>query len=130
MKLTICRGIPGTGKSTYAKSMNIFHVEADMYAMHNGKYEYDRSKIKHAVEFMKNCTETAMKQGFDIVVCGTFVSKAHINNIVDIAKKYNREYQILTFTKNYGTIHNVPIETINRMKNNWENYEGEVFIND
>jgi predicted kinase len=43
--LTIVRGLPGSGKSTYAKSLNVFHIEADMFCMKDGKYEFDAERV-------------------------------------------------------------------------------------
>lgn len=44
MKVKILRGLPGSGKSTYAKKLaeeGWLHFENDMYFMKNGKYVFD-----------------------------------------------------------------------------------------
>ncbi len=46
--LYIVRGLPGSGKSTFAKFVGDSFVEADMFFMKNGKYEFDMSKIRDA----------------------------------------------------------------------------------
>jgi predicted kinase len=50
-KVTIVRGISGSGKSTYAKSLGILHLESDMFFMQNGKYNWSADHIKFAHEW-------------------------------------------------------------------------------
>ena len=50
--LYIVRGIPGSGKSTFAKSLGGTHFEADMFFMKNGEYKYDMFKNK---EWINSC---------------------------------------------------------------------------
>lgn len=42
-KLTIIRCLPGSGKSTYAARNypNTFHVETDMFHIHDGEYDFN-----------------------------------------------------------------------------------------
>ena len=48
-ELIIIRGIPGSGKTTMAKSYQGYsHYEADMFFMKDGVYNFDRAKIKNA----------------------------------------------------------------------------------
>ena len=45
--LYIVRGIPGSGKSTFAKTLGGIHIEADQYFVDgDGNYNFDGSK-KH-----------------------------------------------------------------------------------
>ncbi len=47
--LYIVRGIPGSGKSTFAKTLGGQHYEADMFFIdENGVYNFDFTKIKDA----------------------------------------------------------------------------------
>jgi len=47
--LYIVRGIPGSGKSTFAKTLGGNHYEADMYFIgESGNYNFDPTKIKDA----------------------------------------------------------------------------------
>jgi tRNA uridine 5-carbamoylmethylation protein Kti12 len=47
--LYIVRGIPGSGKTTFAKSLNCPVFEADMFFVNSqGIYNFDYTKIKDA----------------------------------------------------------------------------------
>ena len=39
--LYLLRGLPGSGKSTLARHIGDAFVEADMFFLKNGKYEFD-----------------------------------------------------------------------------------------
>ena len=47
-QLILLRGLPGSGKSTFAKSLGGIHIEADQYFMQDGEYKFDASQLKHA----------------------------------------------------------------------------------
>ena len=62
--LYIVRGLPGSGKSTFAKSIakpyQVF--EADQYFMKNGKYKFDPTKLKEAHNDCKNRVTRRMRE--------------------------------------------------------------------
>jgi Tfp pilus assembly pilus retraction ATPase PilT len=43
--LYLVRGIPGSGKSTFAKTLSGEYYEADMFFMVDGEYKFDVAKI-------------------------------------------------------------------------------------
>jgi len=45
-KLILVRGLPGSGKSTFAKTFGCLHVEADMFYIVGGKYRFDGTEQK------------------------------------------------------------------------------------
>ncbi len=46
--LTLVRGLPGSGKSTYAKTLNAVLVEADQFFIDsNDTYQFDPALIKN-----------------------------------------------------------------------------------
>jgi len=81
--LFLVRGIPGSGKSTFAKHIwNEYAIcEADKF-FHNketGEYNFDASRLKEAHEWCRNEVETKMKDHQvnpqyypEIVVSNTF----------------------------------------------------------
>ena len=63
-KLYIVRGLPGSGKSTFAEALvgsDFLVCEADKYFMVDGEYKFDGSKLKDAHEWSRNRVETYMK---------------------------------------------------------------------
>ena len=70
MKLTIIRGLPGSGKSTYAKkNYNCLILEQDMFFIRNGQYCYNANSIRRAVEWCKSMCEHALQLGMDVCPC-------------------------------------------------------------
>jgi predicted kinase len=119
--LYIVRGLPGSGKSTFANSLGILnHYEADMYHIVDGEYRFDPSKIKNAHEWCKQSAKGAMECGADVVVSNTFTRKWEYEQYIELAEKYGYTYFILTMNGDYGSIHSVPDDVIDAMKERFE----------
>jgi predicted kinase len=128
MTLILIRGLPGSGKSTHAKLFNCFHVEADMYHYHDGKYCYENIYQKQAHKWCLDTTEFAMKQGLDVCVSNTFTQRWEIQPYIDIAKSLRYEIIIIRKTSKYNNIHDVPEDAMKRMEERFENIYGEKII--
>ena len=52
MRLILVRGVPGSGKSTFAAKVfpGAFHVENDMFHVKDGEYRFDFNKQKDVSE--------------------------------------------------------------------------------
>lgn len=120
--LTLIRGLPGSGKSTYAKTLGCLHLEADMYFMCNGVYVFDSSKIKAAHSWCQQATLSALSSGMDVVVSNTFVKAWEIKWYVDCAGDQNHKVNVVTCDGNYTNTHGVPENVVERMRANWETF--------
>lgn len=88
MKLLLVRGIPGSGKSTYAKQWaeenNAVHVEADMYFVQpSGHYAFDPKQIGAAHDWCQLKAAKALEEG-TIVLCLTPL--LNVGNLSPISK--------------------------------------------
>jgi predicted kinase len=123
--LYIIRGLPGSGKSTLAKILaekyNFNHLEADMFFMQDGKYIFDRNKLKEAHKWCQEQVEEYLSMGHNVVVSNTFVKLWEIEPYNELAKKYLAEINIIECNGQYQSIHNIPEETIKKMRENWQN---------
>lgn len=129
MKLTIIRGLPGSGKSTLARGLGILHYEADMFFIRpDGKYKFNPGLIKQAHEWCQNSVRCALYARRDVVVSNTFTTHKEMQPYIEFAKKCDAPLKVYRMIGNYGSIHNVPEETIERMRNRFEDYEGEILI--
>jgi predicted kinase len=126
MKLYIIRGLPGSGKSTYAKKLGCFHVEADFYHCRDGVYKYNRDNIKAAHEWCQKMALTAMSIGMDVVVSNTFTMKSEMQPYIDMAKKTGHAITIVRMIGSHGSIHDVPDDSMKKMRDRWEIVEGEI----
>ena len=76
-KLLICRGLPGSGKSHYAKKLskqfNIKHFENDAYLYVNGEYKWTPLTAKLAAKKCFEDTMNELKAGRNAIVSNVFV---------------------------------------------------------
>ena len=125
MKLTIIRGLPGSGKSTMAKDMGAFHVEADMYHFENGEYKFKAENKYYAHRWCKKAVAFALSNGLDVVVSNTFTTMEEIEPYLNCASAYAANVEIIRMTSNYGNIHNVPTYVLEQMEARFEDVDGE-----
>jgi uridine kinase len=134
-RITLIRGLPGSGKSTMAKkiltkagqSPDEGHFEADMYfIMKDGEYHFNPALIKNAHAWCQAATREYIKTQIDymtddVVVSNTFVKRWEMQPYLDMANEFNLTSLVLVADGNYQNVHNVPQEVIERMRLNWEN---------
>jgi len=126
--LYIVRGVPGSGKSTFAKSIGGIHIEADQFFMENGKYNFDITKIKLAHKYCQNQTEAWMKtdgtqvNNDKIVVSNTFTQEWEMEPYFKLAEKYGyRTFSLIVENRHGGVnVHDVPEDKLELMKNRFE----------
>lgn len=126
--LILLRGLPGSGKSTVAdligaRGAGYAHFEADMYFMKDGKYKFNPAEIKIAHNWCMIQTEKAMAEDTSIIiVSNTFTQEWEMNFYYEKAKYYDYRVTSLIVENRHGnkSVHNVPEETIKKMKNRFE----------
>lgn len=128
MILRIIRGLPGSGKSTFSSKFPGFHIEADMFHIRNGEYNWTKEKSGDAHAWCIRQTRNALRQGFDVTVSNTFINKGELRKYFLMAKRYNCKLEIYAMHSSYGSIHNVPQSTLDHMAKNWEDIDGEIVI--
>jgi predicted kinase len=117
-KMILVRGLPGSGKSTIAKNLIgwYWHLETDQYWMKDGEYEFDASKLGVAHQWCQDETRSLLSRGFSAVVSNTFTTKKELRPYFEIAKEFDIVPQVILCQAQYGNIHNVPEETLRKMK--------------
>lgn len=132
--LTLIRGLPGSGKSTYAKRMAnesyascgyrlaapMIHLEADMYFTHNGEYKYVSENIPIAHNMCRIAVQGLLALNRSVIVSNTFTRIHEMEPYVNAANMNGCDITIVEMKGSYGSIHNVPEEAIQRMRNRWE----------
>lgn len=125
-KLYIFRGLPGSGKSTKAKAIGCFHIEADSYHVKNGVYDWKAENQSKAHQFCTNMVTQAMVHGVDVAVSNTHTMGWEFKKYIELAKTYGYDVQVIRCTGEYGNTHGVPEESLAKMKARFEDYEGEI----
>jgi predicted kinase len=125
--LYIIRGLPGSGKSTLAYKLGVAFFEPDMFAMHNGRYEFDRNKLPKAIKWCFNSVLYSLKQGMDCAAVGTFTKVEHFQDYIKFCEQVQIPYKVIHCLTDFGNIHNVPKEVLDKMKSEMENYPGELY---
>lgn len=121
--LILVRGIPGSGKSTFAKLLGGNHFESDMYFNKDGEYKFDPSKLKDAHEWCKDAVRTSMIWDIEkIVVSNTFSQDWEMQPYFELAKEYGYMVHVLIKENRHEgkNVHNVPEEKLEQMKNRFE----------
>lgn len=120
----IIRGLPGSGKSTLAKNMmhlyqynTIVHAEADMYFYKDGVYQFDQSKLAQAHYWCYNTIADALEMKKHAIVSNTFTTQKELKPYFELARNHNIVPTVLLCQTNRGSIHSVPDEAMEQMKN-------------
>jgi predicted kinase len=122
--LYIVRGLPGSGKSTFAQTLTANHWEADMYFINeNGEYKFNPSEIKNAHQWCQDIVEGAMKRELDkIAVSNTFTQVWEMEPYHKLAERYGYTAFHTVVENRHGgsSIHSVPRDIIQKMKDRFE----------
>jgi len=122
-QLILLRGLPGSGKSTFANLLGGIHVEADQYFMQDGEYKFDASKLKQAHNWCKLRVEHSMEDGADkITVSNTFTQEWEMDVYFELAEKYGYQTSCLIVENRHDSknIHGCPDDKIEQMRNRFE----------
>lgn len=126
--LLLIRGLPGSGKSTFAHFVwNDYAIcEADKFFVgEDGVYRFDASKLKQAHEWCRNEVETRMKDNQvnpqyypEIVVANTFTQEWEMEEYFKLAEKYGYTVFSIIVENRHGNknVHGVPDEKLKQMR--------------
>ncbi len=100
IKVEMCVGIPGSGKSTYAKGVvakdpsNWVRVNNDdLRAMMNGSV-YSQDYEKMVSDLRNHIIRDALKRGKSVIIDNLNINKRHFDDVCKIAKSINADIQV------------------------------------
>lgn len=117
-RLVLIRGLPGTGKTTRAMGYvndGYKHFEADQFFLEDGKYRFDAARLPDAHQW-------CLQQAREALVAGEFVCVANVFATVEDIKPFTQldvDYQVIEADYPGKSVHRVPAEKLNLMKDSW-----------
>ena len=130
--LTLVRGLPGSGKSTFANLItNEFSVcEADKFFYDKeGNYNFDATKLRKAHEWCREQVEIRMKDNQnnpqfypEIVVSNTFTQEWEMEAYYKLAEQYGYKVFSIIVENRHGGVnqHGVPVDKLKQMADRFE----------
>jgi predicted kinase len=130
--LTLVRGLPGSGKSTFANTItNEFSVcEADKFFYDKeGNYNFDATKLRKAHEWCREQVEIRMKDNQnnpqfypEIVVSNTFTQEWEMEAYYKLAEQYGYKVFSIIVENRHGGVnqHGVPVDKLKQMADRFE----------
>jgi adenylate kinase family enzyme len=131
--LYLIRGVPGSGKSTFAHTIwNDYAIcEADQYFVNKetGEYKFNPDEIKIAHQWCKDEVENRMKDNQvnpqyypEIVVSNTFTQEWEMESYYKLAEKYGyRVFSLIVENRHGGkNTHGVPDDKLEIMRNRFQ----------
>lgn len=139
-RLTIIRGAPGSGKSTLANRLISDWINADIdFSAHEadswmtdeaGNYRFDPTKLAYCHSRCQQRVCGAMYFGDnEIVVSNTSTKLWEIEPYLVLARIWNYEVRIIHTVGNYGNVHGVPEDKVQKMRDDYEPADGELVYN-
>ncbi len=116
-RLVLIRGVPGSGKTTQAKSMDGYvNFEADHYFETANGYAYDPRHIREAHRVCQERTRQALEDGRCVVVSNTFTTLAELEPYLTMSDSI----RIVEATGRWQNVHGVPQHRVDEMRKRWE----------
>ena len=119
-QLFLIRGIPGSGKTTFAREITDVVFSADDFFVNpvSGDYEFDASLLYKAHRSCQNKTECRMKTGEDMAVANTFTTVKEMKEYYKLAEQYGYTvFSVIVENRHGGKdVHNVPEDTLTAMR--------------
>lgn len=123
--LYLIRGLPGSGKSTFAlnlaNAIGAYNFEADHFHEDaNGNYTWKPENVAYAHAQCQRAVRHIMSSnGKDIVVSNTSTTEKELKPYLDLAAQHGYRVTSLVVENRHGnvSIHDVPEATMDKMRN-------------
>lgn len=128
--LHLVRGIPGSGKSSFAKRAfpGVLLLENDMFHMHNGEYEWMGSRMKDAIAWCGEMAETALKNSMDVVIANTLTRRSYIDFYRKLAEKWCARFKVWRCIGHFKNVHGLTDSMVKGFEDSMEDWPGETIV--
>ena len=121
--LIIVRGIPGSGKTSFASFLGKAVCCADDYFVHDGEYKWKAEDIGKAHGWsQRKCRRFMKAQVEQIVVANTNTTEREMQPYMDLARQFSYIVHTIIVENRHGSesIHGVPEATLEKMKSRFD----------
>jgi predicted kinase len=120
----ILRGLPGSGKSTFAAKLardyGFVPLEADDHFFVSGVYQFDPARAADAHALVARDAFAALSAGQRVVIANTHVRLWEMAAIVGAATLAQKSFCFVECRGAFGNVHAVPAAVIAGMRERWE----------
>lgn len=121
--LIIVRGIPGSGKTTFANILSRAVCSADDYFMRDGKYQWSVDRVGTAhLWCQRKCKRFMMANVERIVIANTNTTPKEMKAYFELAAEYNYKVFSVIVENRHGnrSVHGVPDVTLDKMRERFD----------
>ena len=90
-----------------------------MFFVEDGKYFFDKDLLRQAHAWCQRMTHSALYRNDPVIVSNTFVKPSELTPYFDIAEKFDILPVVILMQSNFGSVHDVPTETLFKMRKNF-----------
>jgi predicted kinase len=125
VRLVILRGLPGSGKSTFAQklvdALDFVHLEADRHFVDTlGHYRFDPARASDCHSVCQREADDALRSGKRVVIANTHVCLWELAPYVGLAALHATQWCVVECMGAWINIHSVPNEVVDSMREKWE----------
>lgn len=121
--LYMTKGLPASGKTTWAKSKGFKRINKDDLRSMVDNENWSKENEKFILETRNALVKLALKHHYDVIVDDTNLASKHEHELKGIAQHYGAAFEVVAFT-------HVPLETCIERDRHRPNYVGEKVIRD
>lgn len=125
----ICRGVVGSGKSTYGHKVAPLVVEPDMFRYDaDNRYVFDSYRNHEVIGKAMRLCEYAMRhlQMPCLAVTATFTKLEHFLPYIRLGKKHGYDVTVVECSGTFGSVHGVPDSVVRKMREEFEPFDAEL----
>lgn len=120
-RIQLVRGLPGSGKSTFAKELfkDYLILEPDMLCIENGVYDWNLIKERRNKTVMSAMISSLVGMGVDVVVSSVMPTDndgSFLASIMRVAYKTGAEVFLWDCKGTWKNVHAVPQSTLDGMR--------------